>query len=98
MRNADWGTWQCRIAGAPRGHCRWGAFRLRNAGAARGYPALWNMEARAWMRTAETCQLRDSGEANNVRLCSLVFAYVRLIGEKLLRARHAHWGMQNARN
>ncbi len=32
-----------------------------------------------------------------VRLCSPMFAYVRLIGKKLLRARRAHWGMQNAR-
>ena len=26
-----------------------------------------------------------SGEANNLRLCSLMFAYVRLMGEKILR-------------
>jgi hypothetical protein len=40
---------------------------------------------------------KAGSEPNNVRLCSLMFAYVRLIGKKLLRARRAHWGMQNAR-
>src|SRR5260221_1858052 len=33
------------------------------------------------MWTAETCQFGDSGEANNLRLGSLRFAYVRLIGK-----------------
>src|SRR6266853_1802708 len=41
------------------------------------------------MWTAETCQFGDSGEANNLRLGSLMFAYVRLIGKKLLRALRA---------
>ncbi len=41
------------------------------------------------MWTAETCQFGDSGEANNLRLCSLMFAYVRLMGEKLLGALRA---------
>src|SRR6266849_3547348 len=33
-----------------------------------------------------------------VRLCSLMFAYARLMGKKMLRALRAAWGLQNVRN
>src|SRR6266571_2842919 len=35
--------------------------------------------------TKQCAANEDSGEANNLRLCSLMFAYVRLVGEKCLR-------------
>src|SRR6266446_9584863 len=43
---------------------------------------------------APQASAKESGEANNLRLCSLMFAYVRLMGEKCLRP--AFGGRKNA--